>query len=272
MTLTPAGPPRGLIHHDPTRARFEHARYLPATDLAAFVEHYWTVQWDLRGQAPHVQSTLPHPSVHLVLEDGHSRIVGIHRGRFTQMLEGRGGVFGVKFRPGGFHPFVPRPVSRLTGRTLDAAELFGEEVRSLEHEVFGGANHESMVAAAERFLRERLPPADPLATRAGEIVAGILADRTITRVSRVAAHTGLTERQLQRLFSRYVGVSPKWVIQRYRLHEALDRVDQGEIVDWASLAADLGYFDQPHFIRDFRRMVGQTPANYRSERTGQGQT
>jgi AraC-like DNA-binding protein len=70
------------------------------------------------------------------------------------------------------------------------------------------------------------------------------------------------KRTLQRLFSQYVGVSPKWVIKRYRLHEAADQLGAGEVVDWAKLAVDLGYFDQAHFIKDFKTIVGQTPAEY----------
>ena len=68
---------------------------------------------------------------------------------------------------------------------------------------------------------------------------------------------------LARTFARYVGVSPKWVIRRYRIHEALVRVDSGTEVDWAGLAADLGYSDQAHFVRDFTTTVGTTPTRYR---------
>ena len=60
-------------------------------------------------------------------------------------------------------------------------------------------------------------------------------------------------------------MSPKWVIRRYRLHEALERVNAGHRVDWAALAAELGYFDQAHFIRDFKALVGRTPAEYGRE-------
>ena len=59
-----------------------------------------------------------------------------------------------------------------------------------------------------------------------------------------------------------MGVSPKWLIQRYRLLEATERLAEGTVVDWADLALDLGYADQAHFIRDFRSMVGRTPAEY----------
>ena len=68
-------------------------------------------------------------------------------------------------------------------------------------------------------------------------------------------------RQLQRLFKEYVGVSPKWVIQRYRLFDAAERIAAGTIVKGADLALELGYADQAHFIRDFKT-VGRSPADY----------
>jgi AraC-like DNA-binding protein len=69
-------------------------------------------------------------------------------------------------------------------------------------------------------------------------------------------------RQLQRLFSEYVGVTPKWVIHRYRLLEAAERIATGTVIHWADLAFELGYADQAHFIRDFKRLVGRSPAHY----------
>ena len=74
---------------------------------------------------------------------------------------------------------------------------------------------------------------------------------------------GIPARTLQRLFERYVGVSPKWVLRRYRVHEAAARLaDGGSTITWAEVAAELGYFDQSHFIRDFTAAVGMTPAAY----------
>jgi AraC-like DNA-binding protein len=73
---------------------------------------------------------------------------------------------------------------------------------------------------------------------------------------------GLGLRKLQRLFDDYVGVSPKWVIQRYRLHEAAERIAAGRVADFADLALELGYADQAHFNRDFKKLVGRSPAEY----------
>jgi AraC-like DNA-binding protein len=72
----------------------------------------------------------------------------------------------------------------------------------------------------------------------------------------------MTVRSLQRLFADYVGASPKWVMRRARLHEAAERADSGELVDWAELATDLGYADQAHLTRDFTDTIGVSPTRY----------
>jgi transcriptional regulator GlxA family with amidase domain len=82
------------------------------------------------------------------------------------------------------------------------------------------------------------------------------------RVDQVASLGGLSVRSLQRLFAAYVGVSPKAVLARYRLQDAAAAIDAGEVDDLADLAASLGWFDQAHFSRDFRAVVGVTPSSY----------
>ena len=91
--------------------------------------------------------------------------------------------------------------------------------------------------------------------RINEIIEHITANRETTRVDDLKNQFNLTKRTLERLFRHYVGVSPIWVIRRYRLYEAADQLDRSEIVDWPRLAADLGYFDQAHFIKDFKRSL-----------------
>ncbi|MOA57975.1 DNA-binding transcriptional activator FeaR [compost metagenome] len=74
----------------------------------------------------------------------------------------------------------------------------------------------------------------------------------------------MNKRKLQRLFSQYVGVSPKWVLKLYRLQNAAEAMETGSERDWIKLSQDLGYYDQSHFIRDFKAMIGRTPDEYAS--------
>ena len=85
-------PPRGVLKTPVAEPqRYQHARFHPSPDLEPYVEHYWSVQWDLRGLAPERAETLPHPSVHMIFERNvGSRIAGVARGKFSRMLEGEG--------------------------------------------------------------------------------------------------------------------------------------------------------------------------------------
>ncbi len=120
----------------------------------------------------------------------------------------------------------------------------------------------AMIDLAEQFIRARLPERDENVALISEIVDRIIADRTITKVDDVIRRLTINKRTLQRLFSQYVGVSPKWVIRRYRLHEAAEQLADGHVLDWSQMAVDLGYFDQAHFINDFKAIVGSAPAEY----------
>jgi len=258
--VTAIGNPRGVLRGDPAEGRFAHDRRAPAPDIAGYIEHFWRVAWEVTGP-PVVREVLSHPSVHIVIERGRSAVAGVPRGRFVRRLEGQGEVFGIKFRPGAFRPLAAGAVSRLTDRTVPLDELL-PGAAALEAGVLAAAEFDARIAAATVFLRGALPPRDPVVDQVAAVVQRILDDREIRRVDDVARLVGGSPRALQRLFSEYVGVSPKWVIRRYRLHDAIERMDAGDVVDWSSLALELGYFDQAHFIRDFKSLVGRTPGDY----------
>ena len=94
------------------------------------------------------------------------------------------------------------------------------------------------------------------------LVERTASDRTLSRVEDVAAIADLDVRALQRAFRTYVGVSPKWILRRYRLHEAAEQLKGMRPPALAALAASLDYADQSHFARDFKRVVGQTPRSF----------
>jgi AraC-like DNA-binding protein len=254
--------PRGVLDLRSGERRFDLEILRPDQGLAELVEHCWLVRWDLRGRDPYSQHVLPHPSVHVVVEHDRAQVVGVTTGRFTRVLEGKGRAFGIKFRPAGFHPFLESPVSALTDRMVPITEVFGAAGEALAERVRGLEAPADLVEAAQAFVRARRPVADPRVPLVNRVVAEIMKDRAITRVDQVVERTGIGMRRLQRLFADYVGVSPKWVVQRYRLHEAAERLAADEELDLATLAVELGYFDQAHFARDFKAIVGSPPNRY----------
>ncbi len=264
--------PRGVLRPNFSEGLFKHHRQLPSPTLAAWVEHYWHVHWDLRGLPAQEQATLPHPNVHLVVEQGRARIYGVQHGRFVRQLQGLDQVFGIKFKAGGFYPFYGQPVAELQNQSMDVADCFGPAAAGLATQILAAPRFEDMCAAAGSFLLHHLPAPDPQVARVSSLLAHIAQAPHIVSVEAVQTISGLNKRGLQRLFQKYVGVSPKWVIQRYRLHEAVAQVQAGKAIGWTALALELGYFDQAHFVRDFRQMVGMAPGEYEKSLVDPGQT
>lgn len=259
---------KAILNAAAAEGHYRLTRHLPSPALRDFVQRYWIIEWDLRGQPPFAQETVPYYCVNLVFEADGGRIWGVPRAKFRRELTGTGRVFGIKFTPAGFHPFARQPVSRFTDSAVPVVEIFGVEAAGLE--LLSLPDPCQMIALAEHFLCQRQPADDPQVGFINRLIEYIAAHREITKVEDVAQISGISKRGLQRLFNQYVGVSPKWVIRRCRLHEAVERLTQGEVNDWPQVALELGYFDQAHFIKDFKAVVGLTPAEYarQSEQRG----
>lgn len=261
---------RGIVDAPDLFTHVHFRRREPAPALRPYLEHYWLIDWDL--DQPYAAHVVPHPSVNLVVQRyeagesareraGYAEVAGIGLGLFTRKLTGRGRVCGVQFRPGGFRPFAPEhALSDLTGHRIDAAEVL--RTPPPVGAVLDPADEDARVAALDACLLALEPRPDPQATLAMELADRVRTDRSVCRAGQLARDAGLTPRSLQRLFSAYVGVGPKWVILRYRIHEALERAESDPVVDWARLAADLGYSDQAHLVRDFTATVGVPPTAY----------
>ncbi|MEA1650026.1 helix-turn-helix domain-containing protein [Nitrospirillum sp. BR 11164] len=232
------------------------------------VEHYWVVAWDLTGQPPYVQRTLPYPAVNLVFERGRTAIYGPMHGIFAYELRDAGRVLGIRFRPAGFRALLGAPLTTLVDRILPLEAVFGSGAEGAEAAVLAAEDDAGMVAAAEPLLRRGLKDAPGMVVEINQLVALVEADRDILRVDDLVARSGFSVRALQRLFADLVGMTPKWVIRRARLHEAAHRLGQGEAVDLTTLAQDLGYFDHAHFTQDFKQVIGQSPSAYREACAG----
>jgi AraC-like DNA-binding protein len=157
---------------------------------------------------------------------------------------------------------VGTPISKFTNKTYSLREVFGTVGTALEAAILAVDDTGEMIELANDFIRDRLPERDANVALIREITNYIVSNREITKVDDLASRFALAKRTLQRLFNQYVGVSPKWMIKRYRLHEAAELLNSGEAVNWPELALDLGYFDQAHFIKDFKTIVGWTPGEY----------
>jgi AraC-like DNA-binding protein len=267
----PAGTTRGLLRPAETEREAALRRDAPVSDvLTPFVERYWSVSWDRTGRPPFRSEVLSHPSVNVSVEQGtrprfgHDLpavlVHGVVTRRFTVDLTGIGRVTAVKFRPGGFTAFTGVLPAR------DAVTRLGGELPVAADALLAAVTAEPDDQARADVLDAALAPLapePPVAYRdLQELLDRMIDDRSLVRVEQVAALGAVSVRSLQRLFGTYVGVSPKSVLARYRLQDAAALIDSGAVDDLAGLAASLGWFDQAHFSRDFRAVVGTTPSAY----------
>jgi AraC-like DNA-binding protein len=263
---------KGVLRPEQTAARAGLRRDHPVSGaLEPYVERYWSVAWDLTGRPAYRSEVLSHPCVNLSVESGdgprhgHRLPAGLVHGvvtrRFTVDLHGRGRVTAAKFRPGGFAALTGHQVGR--DAVLPLAAVTGPDAAArVVADVLAVDDDLDRAAVLDAYLARDVPEPDPAYLELLEVLAAMLHDRSLVRVDDVATGAGTTVRSLQRLFHRFVGVGPKRVLQRYRLQDAAAAIDAGEVDDLAALAADLGWFDQAHFSRDFRATVGVTPSEY----------
>ena len=248
------------VLNSPANRRFTFKRYEPSEDLAPFIEHYWIIRWDMADGARFDIEILPYPSVHITITSEASEITGLVTGKFARTISGNGVVLGVKFKPGGFYPFYKKPIDRLTNQTTPLNSLFTvTRIKRVTAEL--DKSDRDMVTAFEKLLRAKRPEYDPNVDAIEAIISRIQHDKELTTVQAVCDVYGLSERTLQHTFQRYVGIGLKWIISRYRIQDIADAIESGEH-NWTQLAQDYGFTDQPHFIRDFTKVVGETPAQY----------
>jgi AraC-like DNA-binding protein len=267
MRHEPRRDSRGILDPDRLLRQVRFRRRLPAPELRPHVELYWLIDWELAE--PFEQRLVPHPAVNVVFQGQHGgpetgEIAGVGIDLFTITLHGVGRVTGVQFRPGGFRPFWRGPVAELTGRRRPLAARPPAGATPTGPFAAGPicpGSDDDRCRRVDELLVAWGPEPGPLAAEATALVEEIRADRGILRVDDFARRHGVSTRRLQRLFLDHVGVGPKWVIRRYRLQEAIEQAAAGPL-DWSRVAADLGYADQAHLVREFTAVTGVSPAAY----------
>jgi AraC-like DNA-binding protein len=176
-------------------------------------------------------------------------------------------VAGVAFKPGGTVPFVREPAQELSDVDVPLEALWGRRrTAALRERILESGNAEAKLDALEAALREMWRPPGLHPAIAYALTAFDRAPLT-TSVAMVTGAIGLSAKRFIERFKIEVGVTPKRYCRIRRFQRAVTLASGGSRVDWAQVALDCGYFDQPHFIHDFRAFAGLTPTDYRAART-----
>jgi AraC-like DNA-binding protein len=235
----------------------------PSAPLARLIDQHWRVRWDLPVERSYLQEILPHPSINIVVEPEGTWVWGVPTHRASRRLAGSGWAFGAKLKPGAFTACTGIAAWQLTDARTTLHAAFG---RSLQYpDLSRGSSPALALAAIEQLLAPHAQISDPEFELVNIVIETLGSTPPGCAVETIARRHHLSVRTLQRLFRRYVGVGPKWVLKRLRIHEATAELNRPEPPEWTELALRLGYYDHAHFIRDFRSIVGRSPARYTQE-------
>ena len=241
-------------------------RFAPRPELADLVRRYWMPVWSLPAGVTSTQRVLQYPVCLIVVSADYAVLVGPSTGLSTQELTGTGWAVGTMLQPAAGLALAGGPVDRITDRTVPFAdEDLVRRVRDLVGEDPDDRDRQQAAVGAVEDALAALLPVDEEGLLVNAIAEYVEGDPRVQRVGQVCEKFAITERTLQRLTARRIGLSPKWLIQRRRLHEAAERLRGTQRPDLARVAADLGYADQAHFGRDFRAVTGLTPGEFAAE-------
>ena len=171
-------------------------------------------------------------------------------------------VIGASFRPGGAVPFLKLPSDELHNQHIDLEDLWGNLARELRERALAAKSAQAKLRVLELALLERAAgmfDGQPVVEYA---VGTFLSQPETARITEVADRTGFSSRRFIELFKQHVGMPPKLFCRVRRFQKVLHRITCGKPVNWSAVALDGGYFDQAHFIHDFKAFSGINPVKY----------
>jgi len=259
--------------------------HIPRPPLNSFVELFWF--YDGYPARSHKKERLmPDGSVELVinLKENEARIydrddlarcerlpgailAGPHSRFFVIDTAQQDSVMGIHFKPGGAFPFFKLPADELHNLHVSLEDLWGIEATLLRERLLESSTPEEKFQVIEECLLARA--FKPLERhRAVGFALGLFRNiHTAPAIADVSDRIGISSRRFIQLFSNEVGLTPKLFCRVRRFQQVLQVIHRGDDCDWADLAASCGYFDQAHFIHDFKAFSGINPTTYLAQKT-----
>ncbi|MFQ3229961.1 DUF6597 domain-containing transcriptional factor [Reinekea sp.] len=232
------------------------------SEISTFVEYFWIVQWDLSEEQSFTSLNIPFPCAHLVVEAGATGLFGPTKGCFEKKLTGKGFAIGARFKTGFLYPLIKVPMTALIDQRLDTAEIISLSTAELESQLVNLNPHTHIIKSLTTLIQHSIQnvevPMLEKAKRVYNICRHVEVNQSINQVEQLAQLQTMSVRSLERLFSTYVGLSPKWIIRLFRLQQLANQLIDDAPIDWVGLSLELGYFDQAHCMNDFKAFTGKS--------------
>ncbi|SEJ77103.1 Helix-turn-helix domain-containing protein [Dyadobacter sp. SG02] len=250
---------------------------LPSADLARYVRFFWVLEHNLADSEPYF---------HRTMADGCAEMVFHFKGRFDEILKtdqselsfhagihGQSqsfrrfridedfGIFGVYLYPFAVPALFGIPATELSNQMPDLTTFLGQAGTELEERVMLAADHTRRIEIVSEFLRKCIRSHEVHEPAVFSVISSVIRSNGLAKIPDLAAQSFLSTRQFERKFLAFSGFSPKLFSRIIRFHSALNEYGNKE-KSLTEIAYECGYYDQSHFIHDFKAFSGDHPKTY----------
>jgi AraC-like DNA-binding protein len=248
--------------------------YIPCQQLKPFVELFWEGSFNLYATKPLSMQMIPTGCIELIihLNDLHCdlekdntwsqspdyMIMGLYTKPYEIRFKDFVNVFAIRFKPEGIFNIFGVPASLLMDRYEDMSLILGKEFEDYSLKIKEETSVHTMIQRTENYLLKNLL-SNKINMNYVNLAANLIRSTKGVKIKDVSSRLCISKRQLEREFKEKIGISPKHYLRIIRINEVLRLLNKGKVIDLTSVTYHCGYFDQSHFINDFKRLTGQKP-------------
>ena len=255
--------------------------YTPCDSLKPFIELYWEGSFNLHATQGISMQLIPNGCLELIihLNDLHCdlqqddrwsqtpdyMIIGLFTNPYEVRFKNHVKVFAIRFKPEGIYNVFGVPASEFVERYEDMSMVIGQDFRDFSHSIREEASVSKMIKRTEHYLLKNLQSKKidmSYVNRAAELIR----KSKVIRIEDLASNLCISKRQLEREFKKTVGISPKHYFRITRINEVLRCLDGNKKMDLTNVAYHCGYYDQSHFIHDFKTITGIKPSIFKGKK------
>jgi AraC-like DNA-binding protein len=179
-------------------------------------------------------------------------------------IEGKMSLFSIIFLPHGLSAFLNLPIQEIYNQNIPLKYVFKDDVEEIEFNLFEAKSFSKQISIIENYLFNILKKnqINYNFERINSSIFKINQSKGLISIDKLASEACFSRKQYERVFSQFVGSSPKQFLKIVRFQNAIDQKSKNSDLNLSSLAYDCGYYDQAHMINDFKNISGMTPKQY----------
>ena len=251
--------------------------YYPSKELAPFVERYYNGLFNTSAEPNSSIKIVPNGCLELIihlkelyckLPSGNSlsytpdyMLIGMFSRSYHVHFSAQVPVFSIRFKPEALPHILRVKGSELFENYGDIEALLDKQFLDFCHRIREDKSTEAMIARTEKFLLQVLSKQKIQENYVTKAVKIIYNSQT-NHVHEISEKVSISQRQLERKFREWIGLSPKQYLRLIRINKVIEMLRQNQSLNLTDIAYYCGYFDQAHFIKDFKHVTNQTPSSF----------